>query len=147
MLHRVLLGSIERFLGILIEHYAGAFPTWLAPVQAIVVTVTDRHIPHGEKVYRSLLEAGIRVEKDVRNEKLSYKIREAQLQKSALHACHRRPGGGRRRDFAATARREGSWPHGARSLHRPDPGGERRHLSHAPSSIVTGDEAKILQTH
>ncbi len=81
MLHRVLLGSIERFLGVLIEHYAGAFPTWLAPVQAIVLTVTDRHIPHAEKVYRSLLEAGIRVEKDIRNEKLSYKIREAQLQK------------------------------------------------------------------
>jgi threonyl-tRNA synthetase len=81
MLHRVLLGSIERFLGVLIEHYAGAFPTWLAPVQAIAVTVTDRHIPHAEKVYRALLEAGIRVEKDTRNEKLSYKIREAQLQK------------------------------------------------------------------
>ncbi|HYA03163.1 MAG TPA: threonine--tRNA ligase [Syntrophobacteria bacterium] len=81
MLHRVLLGSIERFLGVLIEHYAGAFPTWLAPVQAIVLTVTDRHIAHADKVYRSLLEAGIRVEKDIRNEKLSYKIREAQLQK------------------------------------------------------------------
>jgi threonyl-tRNA synthetase len=81
MLHRVLLGSIERFLGVLIEHYAGAFPTWLAPVQAIVLTVTDRHTAHADKVYRSLLEAGIRVEKDIRNEKLSYKIREAQLQK------------------------------------------------------------------
>jgi threonyl-tRNA synthetase len=81
MLHRVLLGSIERFLGVLIEHYAGAFPTWLAPVQAIVVTVTERHIPHAETVYRALLEAGTRVEKDIRNEKLSYKIREAQLQK------------------------------------------------------------------
>jgi threonyl-tRNA synthetase len=81
MLHRVLLGSIERFLGVLIEHYAGAFPTWLAPVQALVLTVTDRHNAHAEKVWRSLLEAGIRVEKDIRNEKLSYKIREAQLQK------------------------------------------------------------------
>ncbi|MBW1982354.1 MAG: threonine--tRNA ligase [Deltaproteobacteria bacterium] len=81
MLHRVLLGSIERFLGILIEHFAGAFPTWLAPVQAIILTVTDRHLPYADKVYRHLLDAGIRVEKDIRNEKLGYKIREAQLQK------------------------------------------------------------------
>ncbi|MFP3871021.1 MAG: threonine--tRNA ligase [Syntrophobacteria bacterium] len=81
MLHRVLLGSIERFFGILIEHYAGAFPTWLAPVQAIILTVTDRHQPYGEQLYEQLLAAGIRVEKDFRNEKLGYKIREAQLQK------------------------------------------------------------------
>jgi threonyl-tRNA synthetase len=81
MLHRVLLGSIERFLGILIEHYAGAFPTWLAPVQAIILTVTDRHQQYGEELYQKLLSAGIRVEKDLRNEKLGFKIREAQLQK------------------------------------------------------------------
>ena len=81
MLHRTLLGSMERFLGVLIEHYAGAFPTWLAPVQTIILTVTDRHQSYGEELYKQLLNAGIRVEKDLRNEKLGYKIREAQLQK------------------------------------------------------------------
>jgi threonyl-tRNA synthetase len=72
---------MERFLGVLIEHYAGAFPTWLAPVQAIILTVTDRQITYGEQLYQQLLTAGVRVEKDLRNEKLGYKIREAQLQK------------------------------------------------------------------
>jgi threonyl-tRNA synthetase len=81
MLHRTLLGSMERFLGVLIEHYAGAFPTWLAPVQAIILTVTDRQNTYGEQLYQRLLTAGIRVEKDLRNEKLGYKIREAQMQK------------------------------------------------------------------
>ncbi len=81
MLHRVILGAIERFMGVLIEHYAGAFPLWLAPVQAVLMTVTDSQIPYGEKVFRQLLDAGIRVEKDFRNEKLGYKIREAQMQK------------------------------------------------------------------
>ncbi|HSB06268.1 MAG TPA: threonine--tRNA ligase [Thermodesulfobacteriota bacterium] len=81
MLHRVILGAMERFIGVLIEHYAGAFPVWLSPVQAILLTVTDRHIPYGEKVYRELIQSGIRAEKDFRNEKLGFKIREAQLQK------------------------------------------------------------------
>jgi threonyl-tRNA synthetase len=81
MLHRVILGAIERFMGILIEHYAGAFPVWLAPVQAIVVTVTDKQIPYGEELYRQLLSEGIRVDKDFKNEKLGHKIREAQMQK------------------------------------------------------------------
>ena len=81
MLHRVILGAIERFMGVLIEHYAGAFPVWLSPVQAVIVTVTDSQIAYGETVYRNLLEAGIRVEKDFRNEKLGFKIREAQVQK------------------------------------------------------------------
>ena len=81
MLHRVILGAIERFLGILIEHYAGAFPLWLAPVQAVIVTITDRDLEYGESVYQQLSDAGIRVEKDVRNENLRLKIREAQLQK------------------------------------------------------------------
>lgn len=81
MLHRVILGAIERFMGVLIEHYTGAFPVWLSPVQAAILTVTDNQIPYGETVYRHLLEAGIRVEKDFRNEKLGYKIREAQVQK------------------------------------------------------------------
>ncbi len=81
MLHRVILGAIERFMGVLIEHYAGAFPLWRSPVQAVLMTVTDSQIPYGEKVYRQLLDAGIRVERDFRNEKLGYKIREAQMQK------------------------------------------------------------------
>jgi threonyl-tRNA synthetase len=82
MIHRVILGALERFIGVLIEHYGGAFPTWLSPVQATVLTVTDRNIPHGEKVLKSLLDAGIRTEADFRNEKLSLKVREAQLQKT-----------------------------------------------------------------
>jgi len=81
MLHRVILGAMERFIGVLIEHYAGAFPVWLAPVQAILLTVTERHIPYAEKVYHQLIRRGIRVEKDLRNEKLGFKVREAQVQK------------------------------------------------------------------
>lgn len=81
MLHRVILGAMERFIGVLIEHYAGAFPVWLAPVQAVLMTVTDRQIPYAEKTYRHLIQKGIRVERDWRNEKLGFKIREAQLQK------------------------------------------------------------------
>lgn len=81
MIHRVILGALERFIGVLIEHYAGAFPTWLSPVQAMILTVTDRNIPYGEKALKSLVEAGIRVEADFRNEKLGLKVREAQLQK------------------------------------------------------------------
>jgi len=81
MLHRVILGAMERFIGVLIEHYAGAFPVWLAPTQAILLTVTDRQIPYAEGVYRRLIQAGVRAEKDFRNEKLGFKIREAQVQK------------------------------------------------------------------
>ena len=81
MVHRVILGSIERFIGVLIEHFAGNFPVWLSPVQAIVLTVTDSQIPHGDGVFSELRAAGIRVQKDFRNEKLGFKIREAQLQK------------------------------------------------------------------
>lgn len=81
MLHRVILGAMERFIGVLIEHYAGAFPVWLSPVQAILLTVTERHIPYAETVFRQLVQRGVRVEKDWRNEKLGFKIREAQIQK------------------------------------------------------------------
>ena len=81
MIHRVILGSIERFLGVLIEHYAGAFPLWLAPVQVILLTITDRHIPFGEDLAKTFFEADVRVEKDFRNEKLSFKVREAQANK------------------------------------------------------------------
>jgi len=81
MIHRTALGSIERFLGILIEHYAGAFPTWLAPVQAIIMQITDKNLAYAEKIYEQLDQAGYRVELDARNEKIGYKIREAQMQK------------------------------------------------------------------
>jgi threonyl-tRNA synthetase len=81
MLHRVILGAMERFIGVLIEHYAGAFPVWLAPVQAILLTVTDRQVPYAERVYSQLIQKEIRVERDFRNEKLGFKIREAQVQK------------------------------------------------------------------
>lgn len=81
MLHRVILGSLERFMGVLIEHYAGAFPTWLSPVQVSILTIADRHIPFGEEVYNQLISHSIRAEKDLRNENLRLKIREAQLQK------------------------------------------------------------------
>ena len=81
MVHRVILGSVERFIGVLIEHYAGNFPLWLAPVQAVVVTVTDNQTPFAQDVLTHLRDAGVRVQGDFRNEKLSFKIREAQLQK------------------------------------------------------------------
>jgi threonyl-tRNA synthetase len=81
MVHRALYGSIERFFGILIEHYAGAFPVWLAPVQAIVMPITDRHAEYARKVVDQLKDAGLRVELDDRKEKVNLKIREAQLQK------------------------------------------------------------------
>ncbi|MDU1443535.1 threonine--tRNA ligase [Clostridium cochlearium] len=81
MVHRVVFGSIERFIGILIEHFAGAFPTWLAPVQVKVMTITDAQKDYANKVVDKLKENGIRVEFDDRNEKIGYKIREAQLQK------------------------------------------------------------------
>ncbi len=81
MLHRVILGAMERFIGVLIEHFGGAFPVWLAPVQAILLTVTDKQVPYAEGVYRQLLNKGIRVESDFRNEKLGFKVREAQMQK------------------------------------------------------------------
>lgn len=81
MVHRVVFGSIERFIGILIEHFAGAFPAWLAPVQVKVMTITDSQKDYASKVVAQLKERGIRVEFDDRNEKVGYKIREAQLQK------------------------------------------------------------------
>jgi threonyl-tRNA synthetase len=81
MLHRVILGAVERFMGVLIEHYAGAFPLWLSPVQCTVLTVTDKHIPYAQNVYDQLLAAGVRSEKYFDNEKLGYKIRQAQMQK------------------------------------------------------------------
>jgi threonyl-tRNA synthetase len=81
MIHRALLGSLERFFGILIEHYAGAFPLWLAPVQAVIVPVAEAHQEYAEKVAARMRAAGLRVHVDDRSEKMGYKIREAQVQK------------------------------------------------------------------
>ena len=81
MLHRVVFGSIERFIGILIEHYAGKFPAWIAPVQVKVLPVSDKHNDYARKVAEQLEKQGIRVEVDMRGEKLGYKIREARMEK------------------------------------------------------------------
>ena len=81
MLHRAIVGSFERFIGILIEHYAGAFPVWLAPHQAVVMTITERQDAYAAKIKNALLDQGFRVISDLRNEKISYKIREHSLQK------------------------------------------------------------------
>ncbi|GAB4335021.1 MAG: threonine--tRNA ligase [Desulfobulbaceae bacterium] len=81
MIHRALMGSLERFIGVLIEHYAGAFPLWMAPEQARIMNITDDQAQYCEAVYARLRKAGVRVEKDLRNEKLNYKIREAQMMK------------------------------------------------------------------
>ena len=81
MIHRALLGSVERFFGILVEHFKGAFPLWLAPEQVTLLTIADRHIPYAQKVADSLAKEGIRVTTDFRNEKIGAKIREAQMMK------------------------------------------------------------------
>jgi threonyl-tRNA synthetase len=81
MVHRALLGSLERFFGVLIEHYAGAFPVWLAPLQVKVLPITDAQMDYARAVTAKLADAEIRVELDERNEKIGFKIREAQLQK------------------------------------------------------------------
>lgn len=81
MIHRALMGSIERFFGILVEHYAGAFPTWLAPIQARVLSITDKQREYAERVAAQLTSAGLRAEADLRNEKVGYKIREAEKSK------------------------------------------------------------------
>ena len=81
VIHRAIFGSLERFIALLIEHYAGAFPLWLAPVQAMVVPIADRHLDYAEAVASQIREVGMRVEVDARHEKMGYKIREAQLRK------------------------------------------------------------------
>src|ERR1700685_2606509 len=81
MVHRALYGSIERFFGVLIEHYAGAFPVWLSPVQVAMIPIAERHSAYAEKVAEQLRSAGVRVEVDSRNEKMNAKIREHAMQK------------------------------------------------------------------
>ena len=81
MIHRAMFGSIERFIGVITEHFAGAFPTWLNPVQVKLLPIADRHMDYMNKIKDALDAKGIRVEIDERNEKIGYKIREAQLEK------------------------------------------------------------------
>ena len=81
MVHRAILGSLERFIGVLIEHYAGAFPLWLSPVQAVIIPIADRHIEYAEQIQDKLINQGYRVEVDSRSERMNLKIRNAQLQK------------------------------------------------------------------
>ncbi len=81
MIHRALLGSMERFMGVLIEHHAGAFPIWLAPVQVEIIPIADRHLGHANNIAERLRERGFRVEVDSRSERMNAKIRDAQLQK------------------------------------------------------------------
>ena len=81
MLHRAILGSLERFIGILIEHYAGALPLWLAPVQAVILNITDRQAEYAREIEESLINQGLRVKSDLRNEKIGYKIREHTIQR------------------------------------------------------------------
>ena len=81
MIHRVVFGTIERFIGILTEHFGGAFPTWLAPVQVKILTITDRSDAAAKEMYRMLFDANLRPELDLRNEKIGFKVREAQMMK------------------------------------------------------------------
>ena len=81
MLHRAILGSVERFIGIMIEHYAGHFPLWLAPIQAVVASITDEAAAYAEEVSGELRAAGLRVATDTSNEKIGYKVREHSLAK------------------------------------------------------------------
>ncbi|MBR0258503.1 MAG: threonine--tRNA ligase, partial [Synergistaceae bacterium] len=81
LIHRVVFGSIERFMGILIEHYAGAFPYWLAPVQVKIIPIADTHADYAAKLHETFMDWGVRSEVDYRNEKLGRKIRDAQMQK------------------------------------------------------------------
>jgi threonyl-tRNA synthetase len=83
-IHRVIYGSLERFIGILIEHYAGAFPLWLAPVQAVIIPISDKHIEYAQKIEQALSQVNIRIEVDSRNESMGARIRDAQLQKVPL---------------------------------------------------------------
>ena len=81
MLHRAIVGSMERFIGILIEHHAGQFPAWLAPIQAVVMNITDAQADYVDEIRKSLMNQGLRVAADLRNEKIGYKIREHTLQR------------------------------------------------------------------
>ena len=106
MIHRAMFGSYERFIGIMLEHYAGELPLWLAPVQALVLPVSDRFNDYAATVAGELAQAGLRVERDERSESIGRKIRDAELQKDPVHADRRRAraGGGDARGARARLR-------------------------------------------
>ncbi len=105
MLHRAILGSFERFMGILIEHYAGRLPMWLSPVQVVVATITNEADDYARKVLLALHAAGLRAEADVRNQKIGYKVREHSLAKVPVMLV---VGGRESRDGTVAVRRLGS---------------------------------------
>ena len=93
MIHRALAGSLERFFGVLIEHCAGAFPAWLAPVQAVVAPISEHQLDYAQSVGKRLRDEGFRVDVDDSNEKIGYKIRHAQDAEGAVHPRRRQVGG------------------------------------------------------
>ena len=135
MLHRAILGSFERFIGILIEHYAGDFPLWLAPVQVVVATITNDADDYAREVAHALRAAGLRVELDLRNEKISYKVREHSLAKvPVILAVGRREAeertvavrrlGAKRKNRLRSTRRALDLRQRRRCLHKPRPVGK-----------------------
>ena len=105
MLHRAILGSFERFIGILIEHYEGVFPAWLAPTQAVVLNITGKQSEYALKVEESLKNKGFRVVSDLRNEKIGFKIREHTIAEGSIPACGR----GQRSRITDSGRARPSW--------------------------------------
>ncbi len=118
MVHRALFGSVERFFGVLIEHYAGAFPLWLAPVQVGLVPISEKHTAYAAKVEAELKAAGLRVETDARNEKMNAKIRDFALQKTPYILVFGDKEEVGRRSQRAHPRQAGARLHAARGLHR-----------------------------
>ena len=108
MLHRAIFGSLERFFAILLEHHAGKLPAWLAPVQAVVLTITDRQDDYVNEVTETLKKQGFRVEADLRNEKVGFKIRDHTLAACSVSIGRGRQGSGRESDFSAHRKRQGS---------------------------------------
>ena len=90
MLHRALFGSLERFIGILIENYAGKLPFWLSPAQAVVCSIAEEHNDYVKKLFKDLFKEGIKCEMDLRNEKINYKVREHSLAKTSIYYCVRK---------------------------------------------------------
>lgn len=113
MIHRAILGSVERFIGILIEHYGGAFPAWLAPVQCVLIPISEKHRGYAQEVWQLFTDAGIRCRLDVRDEKMGYKIREAEELKVPYMAVF---GDKETADRTASIRKHGQGNLGAISL-------------------------------
>ena len=126
MIHRAPLGTHERFTAFLIEHYAGAFPLWLAPIQARVIPISEKVADYAQKVMDTLFAtpvvngtAGLRVDIDTSNERMQKKIRDAQLAENSLHAGGGRARGGRRQGRGPAALGQGSGGHALGTIHRP----------------------------